>query len=67
MAQIFSSFHVCGPSGAQYLAASTSSRAFSGHVDGSEISTRVGAWMFFAVPRPTIVTQGSETHRISVN
>ena len=67
MAQTFSSFHVCGPSGAQYLAASTSSRAFSGHVDGSEISTRAGAWMLFAVPRRTMVNQGPETHRISLN
>ena len=67
MAHIFSSFHVCGPSGAQYLAASTSSRAFSGHVDGSKMFTRVGARIFFAIPRPTIVTQKSGTHQISVN
>ena len=35
--------------------------------DDSEISTRVGAWMLFAVPRRTIVTQGFENHRISVD
>lgn len=62
MAQMFSSSHVRGPSGAQYLAASTTSRAFSGHVDGSEILTGVGAWMLLAVPGPDIMIQGSETH-----
>ena len=67
MAQISSSFHVCGPPGAQYLAVTTSSRAFSGHVDGSDTSTGVGAWILVALVRPSIVTQGSETHWICVN
>lgn len=66
MAQIFLSFHVRGPSGAQYLAASTTLRAFSGHVDGSEIFTGFEAWMMLAVPGPDIVTQGFEINWISV-
>ena len=58
MAQIVSSIHARGPSGAQYLAASTTSRAFSGHVDGSEIFTGVGAWPLLAEFGPDIVIQG---------
>ena len=62
MAQIFLSFHVCGPLGAQYLAVSTSSRAFSGHVMIQRFphALELGS-------RRTIVTQGFENHRISVN
>ena len=58
MAQSVSSSHARGPSGAQYLAASTTSRAFSGHVDGSEIFTGVGAWMLLAVIGPDMMIQG---------